>query len=56
MSKTLHTKKPKCAASPIEPEAPRARKKWTDLHSALAQLIEAQALASGTSEPAADLE
>jgi hypothetical protein len=35
---------PKRAAAPIEPEAPRARK-WADLHSALAQLIEAQGLA-----------
>jgi hypothetical protein len=43
--------KPKCAAAPIEPEAPRARKKWADLHSALAQLLEAHTIAGDGSKP-----
>jgi hypothetical protein len=47
---------PKCTAAPIESEAPRARKKWSDLHKALAQLLEAQALASENSEPAGEIE
>jgi hypothetical protein len=44
MHKTPHSQ-PKRAAAPLEPEAPRARKKWSDLHSALSQLVEARTLA-----------
>ena len=38
--------KPKHAAGPIEPEAPRARAKWAaGLHEALSQLKQARAVA-----------
>jgi hypothetical protein len=53
--------KPKCAAAAPKAEAepqrsPARTKKWADLQSALAQLLEAQALASGKPDPAGDLE
>jgi hypothetical protein len=47
-----HSKPPR-AAAPIEAggSVPCARPKWLDLHSALAQLLEAQALAADKIAP-----
>jgi hypothetical protein len=39
-----------------KPQRRRARAKWADLHEALAQLIEAQALASEKSKPGGPIE
>jgi hypothetical protein len=40
--------------APIEPEAPRARKKWADLHEALSQLKQARGLAAANAGPAGE--